>query len=73
MARTEKEAELATFNAKEMLNENAAKGTKVTFTDRMKVEVIKETAYYRIGDFLEPHAVVGQALVDQGIAKKLKD
>ena len=73
MARTAQEAELATFNAKEMLSENAVKGTKVTFTDRLKVEVIKDTAYYRVGDILEPHAVVGQALVDQGIAKKIKD
>lgn len=60
----------ATFSAKKMLNDNAEKGTKIRFTDRLKVEILQDTQFYKKGKIINPHKVKGQALIDQKIAKK---
>ena len=60
----------ASFSSKKMLKEHADKGTKIRYTDRMTVEIIKTTQYYKVGKVINPHKVMGQALIDQGIAKK---
>ena len=58
------------FSAKEMLEKNAKAGTKIKYTDRMKVEILVDTRYYKKCDVVNPHKVKGQALIDQKIAKK---
>lgn len=73
MAETKKEEKLASFDAKKMLLDNGAKGTIIRYTDRMKVEVVKATKYYKVGDVLNPHKVKAEALIDQGIAKEYKE
>jgi hypothetical protein len=60
------------LNSKEMLKDLTKNKTKVRFTDRMPVEIIKETQFYTVGQKIKPHKTVGQALIDNGIAKKLK-
>lgn len=65
------EAKLMSFDSKAMLTQNAEKGTKIKYTDRLKVEIITDTKYYRKGQVIEPHKVKGQALIDQKIAKKV--
>lgn len=53
-----------------MLKKNADVGTKIRYTDRLKVEILHDTRFYRKGQVVNPHKVKGQALIDQGIAKK---
>jgi len=60
----------ATFSSKKMLKENAEKGTKIKYNDRLKVEIIQQTQFYKIGQVINPAKVKGQALIDQKIAKK---
>jgi len=66
----DKQNEIAVFDSKKMLLSNGEKGTKIKYTDRMQVEVVKSTKFYNVGDILNPHKVKAQALIDQGIAKK---
>lgn len=65
--------EVATFNAKAMLLANAEKGTKIKYTDRLKVEIVKATKHYKVGMIITPHKVKAEALVKAGIAKKVKE
>lgn len=58
------------FDSKKMLSEHAEKGTKIRYTDRMTVEITTATKHYKKGDIISPHKIKGQALIDQGIAKK---
>jgi len=58
------------FSSKKMLADNADKKTKIRYTDRMAVEIIKDTDFYKKGDIINPHKVKGQALIDQKIGKK---
>jgi len=68
------------FDAKKMLEANAptgkegdkgyVSGTKIKYNDRLKVEILVDTRFYKAGQVVNPHKVKGQALIDQGIAKK---
>lgn len=73
MAKEKENQEEATFNAKTMLLENGAKGTIIKYADRLKVEVVKETKHYKVGDILSPHKIKGLALIQAGIAKEVKE
>lgn len=73
MADTDKKEKLASFDSKKMLLENGEKGTKIRYTDRMQVEIIKNTKHYNIGDVQNPHKVKAEALIAQGIAKEYKE
>ena len=68
-----KKNEVTTFSSKAMLLENAEKGTKITYSDRLKVEIVKETKHYKVGMVLSPHKIKGEALIKQGIAKEFKE
>jgi hypothetical protein len=72
MAKEEKDQEVATFDAKAMLLENAEKGTKIKYNDRLKVEIVKPTKYYKVGKIINPHKIKGEALIKAGIAKEVK-
>ena len=67
-----KKNEVATFDSKAMLLENAEKGTVIRYGDRLKVEIVKATKHYKLGLVINPHKVKGEALVKAGIAKKVK-
>ena len=69
MAETKK---LAAFDAKKMIAKHAEAGTKIKYADRKKVEVVKETKHYKVGMILEPHVIMADALIEQGIAKEVK-
>lgn len=60
----------ASFSSKQMLKEHGEAGTKIKFNDRLTVEIIKETQYYKVGKVINPHKIVGEAYIKQGIAKK---
>lgn len=69
---TEKQEKLAVFNSKKMIADNAQKGTKIRYNDRMQVEVVKATKHYTVGQVLNPHKIKAEALISQGIAKAKK-
>lgn len=69
MARQKEEG--AEFSSKEMLTSNADAKTKIRYTDRLKVEILHDTQFYKAGQIINPHKVKGEALVKQGIAKKV--
>jgi hypothetical protein len=64
--------EVGAFSSKKMLLENGENKTIIKFADRKKVEVIKATKYYNVGDILNNHIVKADALIAQGIAKEVK-
>jgi hypothetical protein len=71
--KTEKEQELPNgFDAQEMIAENAEKRTVISYADRVKLEIVQDTRHYKVGQIINPHVVMGEALVKQGIAKKVK-
>jgi len=69
----ETKSEVTTFSSKAMLLENAEKGTIITYSDRLKVEIVKDTKHYKVGMVLSPHKIKGEALIKQGIAKEYKE
>lgn len=70
----EKQEELANgFDAKAMLTENGKKGTVIRYADRLKLEILEDTRYYKAGQIITPHKVMGEALIKQGIAKEVKE
>lgn len=58
------------FDAKKMIAEHAEKGTIINLTERLTVEIVEDTKYYKKGDIISPQKIKGQALIDQKIAKK---
>lgn len=60
------------FDAKAMIAENSEKGTKVKFTDRVKVKLLKDTVYQKAGKEYSPHKIKAEALVKQGLAEYVK-
>lgn len=59
------------FDAKAMLAEHGAAGTKIRYNDRLKVRILQYTQFYKEGQEINPHKVKGQALIDQGLAEKV--
>jgi rare lipoprotein A (peptidoglycan hydrolase) len=72
MAKEKDQEEKANFDAKEMLKENADKGTVIRFSDRAEVRLLKNTVYQKAGKVYSPHKVKAEALVKQGIAEYVK-
>ena len=72
MAKEENVKEAATFSSKAMLLENAERGTKIKYNDRLKVEIVKATKHYKVGKIIAPHKVKAEALIKAGIAKEVK-
>lgn len=87
MAKEEqKPSDLKQFDAKAMIAEQLTKKNKVKdengeeievggiirYKDRLKVEIIAETKHYKVGQVINPHKVMGEALIKQGIAKAVK-
>ena len=68
MAEAKKEA-LKTMDAKGMLKELGAKKTKIKYGERMTVEILEDTKYYRQGQVIKPHTVIAKQLIKDKIAK----
>lgn len=58
------------FDAKQMLLN--AVGSKMRYKDRMTVRLTQDTQYCKAGQVISPSKVKGQALIDQGLAVKVK-
>lgn len=59
-------------DAKAMLLENGAKKTKIRYTDRVEVRLLKDTVYQKAGKVYSPAKVKGDFLVKEGIAEYVK-
>lgn len=59
------------FDAKLMLLSNV--GKKMRYKDRMTVRLTQDTQYCKKGQILNSSKVKGQALIDQGLAVKVKN
>lgn len=59
------------FNAKELQKKAAEDGLKFKRRERLKVEIVKPTRYYKKGDILEMLPLYGQALIKNKFAKKV--
>jgi hypothetical protein len=61
-----------TFDSKVMLSRANEKKLKIRYTDRVKLEIIKETKHYKLGKIITPHRLVADELVRLDIAKVVK-
>tara|TARA_R100000656_G_scaffold124173_2_gene101758 strand:+ start:3197 stop:3415 length:219 start_codon:yes stop_codon:yes gene_type:complete len=61
----------ASVDSKKMLKELAEKKVKVRFSERLKLEILKDTKYYKKGQIINPHVTIGNELVKLKIAKKV--
>lgn len=80
------EEKLATFDAKAMIadqleKKNTVKGKDgesievggiIRYAERKRVEIVKATKHYKVGQKINPHKIMGEALIKQGIAKEAK-
>jgi len=60
------------FDSKVMLEKANEKKLKIRYTDRVNLEIIKETKHYKIEKKIAPHRLVADELVSLGIAKVVK-
>ena len=72
MSAEDQNPEGTNFDAKKMIEENTENKTKVKFTDRVKVRLLKDTVYQKAGKVYSPHRVKAEALVAQEIAEYVK-
>lgn len=59
------------FNAKEVQKKAAENGLIFNRRARLKVEIIKDTRYYKKGEILDILPVYGEALIKNKFAKKV--
>lgn len=65
----EEKKQLATMDVKGMLKKHGKAGTKINQNDRKMVKVVKATRYHTVGMILNPHPVVADQLIKDGIAE----
>ena len=68
-----KNPEGVNVNAKEMLAENGKKETKIRLTDRMTIELLKDTTYQKKGKVYTTSKTKALWLIDKKIAKEVKE
>lgn len=61
-----------TVDAKKMLKDLAKVGRKIKFNDRLELEVLKDTNFYKKGQIINPHVTFAETLIQNKIAKKVK-
>lgn len=71
--KAKKEVSSKKMDAKAMLKEHGEKGTKIRYNSRKKVEVIVDTKFYKKGRILNPHVVMADQLIKDGIAKEVRN
>ena len=69
LKKTEKKPKV---DSKKMLKDLGERKEKIFFRDRIKVEILKDTKYYRKGKVINPHQTFAKFLIKEGIAKELK-
>jgi hypothetical protein len=72
MAEAKKEVSTKKMDAKKMLKENAENKRKIKYRSRMTLEVIEDTKFYKKGQIIRPHVVMGEQLIKDKIAKEVK-
>ena len=61
-----------TVDSKKLLKGLADAKTKIKFNDRIELEVLNDTQFYKKGQIINPHRTFGNQLVKQKIAKEVK-
>lgn len=74
MADTKKEAsKKAVMDSKAVLDKANKEKTKIRYNDRVKLEITSDEAkHYRKGQIINPHPIMAEQLIKQGIAKQVK-
>lgn len=67
----EKETKVV-IDSKAVLKKAAKEERKVKYGERMELEILVATKHYRKGQVIQPHVVLGEELVKNKIAKKVK-
>lgn len=62
-----------TVDSKAMLKDLANNNVKVKFTERKKVEILEDTAYYKKGQIVNPHITFADRLIKDKIGKEVKE
>jgi hypothetical protein len=60
------------MDAKEMIERNSKEERKIKYNDRVKLEILEDTKYYKKGQIIEPHRVMAEQLIKQKTAKEVK-
>lgn len=63
--------DLPKVNSKKLLKTLASENRKIKFNDRINLEVVKETRFYKKGQLISPHRTFGEELIKQKIAKEI--
>ncbi len=59
-------------NAKSMLKSLGKENRKIKLGDRKKVEITKDTKFYKKGKVINPHSTFAEKLIKEGLAKEVK-
>lgn len=59
-------------DSKKMLKDLANEGRKIKFNDRIELEILVDTKYYKKGQIIKPHRTFGEVLISKKIAKEVK-
>ena len=68
---TKTETTVVGVDSKKMLKELADKSVKIKRNQRLKVEIVKATKHYKLGQVVTPHVTFANELIKLGIAKKV--
>ena len=68
-----KQTESRTMDAKGMIAFHSSKGTKIRYGTRKSVKIIADTDYYKKNQVIEPHEIMANQLIKDGIAVEIKD
>lgn len=72
MAESKANTQVKEPSSKAMLAKANAEKRVIKFADRVKLEIIKNTRYYKVGQKINPHRLVAEQLIEAKIAKELK-
>jgi hypothetical protein len=60
------------MDSKAMLEKANKEKRVIRYTDRVPLEILTETKHYKKGQRINPHPLVAEQLVANGVAKELK-
>lgn len=72
MAEDKKAEKAKTIDTKAMLKDLGEKKAKVKFNDRIKIEILEDTRFYKKGQIVTPHRTFGEELIKEKIGKEIK-
>lgn len=70
-----KQAELnesPAFEAKTIQKEAAKKSKEIKLNDRIELEIIADSGFYKKGQIVKPHRIYGEEMIKNGFAKEVK-